>query len=66
MLERETDMIDGYWKILIDGKVVVDDWDEPLWFESEGHAWDYVEFLQDNGYFDPDTQHVEVYYYKRY
>ena len=59
-------MIEGYWKISIDGKVLSDDFDIPYWFESEDEAWDYVEELQDDGRVDPDTQHIEVYYYKRY
>ena len=59
-------MIDGYWKIEIDG-IIVQDWlGQDLWFETEEEAWNYVEEMQADGSVDPDTQHIQVYYYKRY
>ena len=59
-------MIENYWKVLIDGKPATNVYNEMMIFESEEAAWKYVEDLQDDGFLDPETQHIEVCHYVRY
>ena len=58
-------MMKGWWKIVIDGKLTTDWLAQRVRFRTAEDAWNYVEEMQENGSVDPDTQHIEVCYYRR-